>query len=46
MTGQHDSERAARLGAESADRRSRVIREPMVCTMRHPPNSVPSEIAV
>ena len=24
--------------------RSRVIREPMVCTIRHPPNSVPSEI--
>ena len=26
--------------------RSLVMREPIVCTMRHPPNRVPSEIAV
>ena len=26
--------------------RSFVMRDPMVCTMRQPPNSVPSEIAV
>ena len=26
--------------------RSLVMREPMVCTMRYPPKSVPSEIAV
>ena len=34
--------RAAGLGAETLHRISWVIREPMVWTMRQPPNSVPS----
>jgi hypothetical protein len=44
--GQEQGDRSARLGAEALLRRQPVIFEPMVWTMRQPPISVPSAMAV